>query len=591
MPDRNNMRNACRWLCAGWSWIRPCLLGAGLLLSSDATCLADTPAPKMQTSFHVKYAIEGAVYIDGGSNAGLAEGQKLIITQRGESTSPSGGVEEEVAELEVVSVASSSAVCEIRSSKVEIKPGDVVSLSPGELAKLQASATSKDVRKYPQVISFSEGNPLEQEARDHVPRPPLPEVNRIRGSVGFEYNNISNLDRSGGSTQYGVVLRADMTRIGGTYWNLSGFYRGRVNSRNVGVQQVTLNDLINRTYHLVLSYDNPGSRWVAGIGRFYLPWASSLDTIDGGYVGRRMGKFTLGAFGGSAPDPTSWRYSPNRQMAGTFLNYEGGSFESFRYSSTFGIALNRVDWHPDRQFGFFENNFSYKQTLSVYQNLEVDLLPDTIASAGSATPVNTTTPDRGGLTVSRSYLTVRFQPYKFISFDVSNNYFRNIPTFDTRLLGTGLLDKYLFQGISGGVRANLPYRLGVYAILGRSSNSGDTSPSLNEMFGVTLSQVWNTGIRAEYRYSMFDSSFGAGVYQSLGFSRMLGEKLGFDIQLGQQRFNSSFTSESRVRFINSSLNWSLSRHYFLGLGGTVYRGHAQSYNQWFLNFGYRFSSR
>ena len=49
---------------------------------------------------------------------------------------------------------------------------------------------------------------------------------------------------------------------------------------------------------------------------------------------------------------------------------------------------------------------------------------------------------------------------------------------------------------------------------------------------------------------------------------MLGERLGFDIQLGQQRFNSSFTSESRARFINSSLNWSLSKHYFLGLGAT-----------------------
>jgi hypothetical protein len=545
----------------------------------------------MQTSFHVKYTIEGAVYIDGGTNAGLAEGQKLIIIQSGESKSPSGGIEEEIAELEVVSVASSSAICEILSSKVEIKPGDVVTLSPGELAKFQASTTSNDARKYPQVISFSEGNPLEQEARDHVPHPPLPEINRVRGSIGFEYNNISNLDRSGGSTQYGVVLRADMTRIGGTYWNLSGFYRGRLNSRNVGVQQVTLNDLINRTYHLVLSYDNPGSRWVAGIGRFYLPWASSLDTIDGGYVGRRVGKFTIGAFGGSAPDPTSWRYSPNRQMAGTFLNYEGGSFESFRYSSTFGIALNRVNWHPDRQFGFFETNLSYKRYLSVYQNLEADLLPDTIVSAGSTTPGNAGTSNSGGLTLSRSYLTVRFQPYKFISFDVSDNYFRNIPTYDTRLLGTGLLDKYLFQGISGGVRANLPYRLGVYAILGRSSNTGDTSPSLNEMFGVTLSQIWNTGIRADFRYSIFDSSFGGGVYQSLDLSRMLGEKLGFDIQLGQQQFNSSFTSESRARFINSSLNWSLSKHYFLGLGATAYRGHTQSYNQWFLNFGYRFSTR
>ena len=585
------MRNACRLLCIRWSWIGLCLLGAGLLLCSDATCLADSPDPKIQTSFHVKYVIEGAVYIDGGSNSGLAEGQKLILRQKGESKPGKVAVEEDVAELEVVSVASSSAVCEIRSSKVEIKSGDVVSLSPSDLAKLQESIPSQDARKYPQVISFLEGNPLEQEAREHVPRPPLPEINRIRSRIGFEYNNISNLDGSGSSTQYGVVLRADMTRIGGTYWNLSGFYRGRLNSRNVGAQQVTLNDLINRTYHLVLSYDNPGSRWVAGIGRFYLPWASSLDTIDGGYLGRRMGKVTVGVFGGSAPDPTSWRYSPNRQLAGTFLNYAGGSFESFRHTSTFGIALNRVDWHPDRQFGFFENNFSYKRYLSVYHNLEADLLPNSIASAGSTTPGNSGTPASGGFTLSRSYLTVRFQPHKFISFDVSDNYFRNIPTFDTRLLGTGLLDKYLFQGISGGIRAELPYHFSVYSSLGRSSNTGDTRPSLNEMFGVTLSQVWKTGIRADFRYSRFDSSFGKGVYRSLDFSRTLGEKLGFDIQLGQQNFMSSFTSESRARFINSSLNWSLSKHYFLGLGATAYRGHTQSYNQWFLNFGYRFSSR
>jgi hypothetical protein len=234
---------------------------------------------------------------------------------------------------------------------------------------------------------------------------------------------------------------------------------------------------------------------------------------------------------------------------------------------------------------------SYKRHLSVYQNLEVDLLPNSITSAGSTTPGNSGTPDGGGFTLSRSYLTVRFQPYKFISFDFSDNYFRNIPTFDTRLLGTGLLDKYLFQGISGGVRVELPYRFGVYTIFGRSSNTGDTKPSLNEMFGVTLSQIWNTGIRADFRYSKYDSSFGGGVYRSLDLSRMLGEKLGFDIQLGQQNFNSSFTAESRARFINSSLNWSLSKHYFLGLGATAYRGHTQSYNQWFINFGYRFSSR
>jgi hypothetical protein len=585
------MRSACRFLCILWSWVGACLPGASLLLYCDATCFADSQDPKMQTSFQVKYVIEGAVYIDGGSNAGLVEGQKLIVRQREVSKSPNGAVEEDVAELEVVSVASSSAVCEIRSTKVEIKPGDVVSLSPSDLDKLQASAASKDARKYPQIISFSEANPLEQEAREHVPRPPLPEINRIRGRIGLEYNNISNLDGSGSSTQYGVVLRADMTRIGGTYWNLSGFHRGRLNSRSMGSQQVTLNDLINRTYHLVLSYDNPGSPWVMGIGRFYLPWASSLDTIDGGYFGRHMGRFTVGLFGGSAPDPTSWRYSPNRELAGTFVNYEGGSFESFRHTSTFGIALNRVNWHPDRQFGFFENNFSYQRYLSVYHNLEVDLLPNSSTSASAPSPGSPGTAGSGRLTLSRSFLTVRFQPYKFLSFDFSDNYFRNIPSFDTRLLSTGLLDKYLFQGISGGVRAELPYHFSVYTSLGRSSNTGDPKPSLNEMFGVGLSQIWRTGIRADFRYSKFDSSFGKGVYQSLNLSRNMSEKLGFDIQLGQQTLDSSFTSVSRARFINSNLNWSLSKHYFLGLGATAYRGHIQSYNQWFFNFGYRFSSR
>jgi len=47
-----------------------------------------------------------------------------------------------------------------------------------------------------------------------------------------------------------------------------------------------------------MNYDNPDSHWVAGFGRMYLPWAVSLDTIDGGYVGRRLGRgATVGVFG------------------------------------------------------------------------------------------------------------------------------------------------------------------------------------------------------------------------------------------------------------------------------------------------------
>ena len=155
----------------------------------------------------------------------------------------------------------------------------------------------------------------------------MPEINRARGRIGFEYGGLQFAGPGGGNTtQLGLVLRADVTRIGGTYWNLDGYWRGRLDSRNNSSAPQTVNDLINRTYHLGVTYSNPNSHWVAGVGRLYLPWASSLDTIDGGYVGRRLSpSVTAGIFAGSTPDPSSWDYNPNRRIAGSFINFEGGT--------------------------------------------------------------------------------------------------------------------------------------------------------------------------------------------------------------------------------------------------------------------------
>ena len=50
----------------------------------------------------------------------------------------------------------------------------------------------------------------------------------------------------------------------------------------------TIQDSLNKTYTMQLYYDNPASRWVAGVGRLYLPWAVSLDTVDGGYFARKF---------------------------------------------------------------------------------------------------------------------------------------------------------------------------------------------------------------------------------------------------------------------------------------------------------------
>jgi hypothetical protein len=183
---------------------------------------------------------------------------------------------------------------------------------------------------------------------------------------------------------------------------------------------------------------------------------------------------------------------------------------------------------------------------------------------------------------------VRFQPHRIITFDVTENYFRNIPTFDARLISTGLLDKVLFQGLSGGARLELPYRISPYVSIGKSNSGGDAKNSWNKMYGISWGNIWRTRVRADYRYSKFDSSFGSGTYQTLMLSRQLGESFQFDFQVGQQNFSSTFTDESRVRWITGTLDWFLGRHYFVGSGVTVYRGRVQNYDQWFINSGYRF---
>lgn len=533
--------------------------------------------PAKALGIRIKYIYQEAVYLEAGSSSGLLEGQRLLIKR--ESAAADGLDPVVIAEIEIESVAATSAAGRIVSSKAEILPGDNAFFSQESELKLRSEASAREVKKYAQVIRFTEGAPPEQEIREAIPKPPLPEINRIRGRIGVDYSALQIPGLGNTSSQFGFMLRMDAQRLAGTHWNISGYYRGRVQSQKDRLQDVTLTDLINRTYHFSLNYDNPGSRWVAGVGRLYVPWASSLSTIDGFYLGRRLGQSTVGVFGGTTPDPSSWNYDSARRLAGVFVNFERGSFENLRFTSTTGVALSWIQWRPDRQFGFFENGIFYKQYFSIYSNVEADLLPDA------------QNPDRKKATLSRSYLTLRLQPHKTISFDINESYFRNIPTFDSRLIGTGLVDKFLFQGLSGGFRLELPYHFSVFANTGRSSRTGDQRPAWNYLGGASASDILHSGVRAEYRYSRFDGSFGKGNYQTISISRVLGEGFRFEVQGGQQDLESKLTSQSRARFINGNIDWYLAKNYFLGVGLTVYRGQAQNYSQYFFNFGYRFDNR
>src|SRR5579864_6407176 len=548
-----------------------------------STLIARSDDPSLRTVFRVKYVAEGVAYLEGGRTQGLTEGMKLLVedsnhpAKQGESVNASDP--RIVAELEVSAVADTSAVTDIHSPKRAVRVGDLAYLSTNDTEALVQQRTLSATRQYPVVVSFTEGDTLDEEARQEIPRPPLPSVNRARGRFGFDsIETFSHGANTVNSTDLGVVFRGDITRIAGTHWNLSGYWRGRLTKESAAAQK-TLQETLNRTYHLNMTYDNPNSALVAGFGRLYLPWAPSLDTIDGGYFGVHLSKGTiLGVFGGSTPDPSSWDYSPDRVISGAFVNFDGGDYNGFHYSSTSGAGISMVNWAIDRPFLFLEDSVSYKRTIAVYESAQFDNPKG-----------NTVTPSPGpGL--GRNFFTLRVNPVSRLELDANYNYFRDVPTFDTTLLGTGLLDKFLFQGFSAGGRLEVLPQIWISSTLGRSNRSGDATSSINQMYGITFGRIPVVKLRADVHYSRFNSAFGDGHYESFSLSRQVNDRLRLEALLGQQNFGSALTTANRSRFLTGTIETVLGPHYYLQGIFTTNRGDL-SYDQVMFSIGYRFDNR
>ena len=153
-----------------------------------------------------------------------------------------------------------------------------------------------------------------------------------------------------------------------------------------------------------------------------------------------------------------------------------------------------------------------------------------------------------------------------------------------------MCDKFLFQGFSVGARVEVARQVFLSTTLGKSSRTGDTSSSLNKMFGMTFNQLPVLHLRASANYARFNSSFGSGSYESISLSRQMSENLRLEFLAGQQDFTSAVTTASRSRFLTSTWETNLGPHYYIQGNFTVNRGQ-MNYEQWLFSIGYRFDSK
>jgi hypothetical protein len=534
----------------------------------------------LRETFHVRHAEETTFYIDVGRNSGLQEGMKLPIFHADALAGPTGA--KPIAVLKVLVVADSSAVCEIVGSSEQVRIGDVGFIDPAGKSQDRQSEEPLQMQEHPIPIGLSEGyrQPVEAEPVS-VPTSLAQRNTAVR--IGFDYDQTKV---AGGfrASELGFQVSSDMTHIAGTNWNFTGHWRSRFRetySGLSGAQLESLSDRIDRTYHIGLYYESPTSSIIAGFGRLSVPGAPSLATIDGGYFGRKINhRVTVGIFGGSTPDPTAWDYNPNQRIAGSFMNIESGDFDRLHFSVAEGIAMTAIRWRAARQFAFFENTISWKRYLWFYNSTEVD--------AARISPLPGGGSNNAGISFTSSSL--RLQPLERLSVGLNHSYLNSLPTFDRNLLGTSLLDKYIFQGLSVDARYELPYRISVFTQVGRAKSIADTKKMWNSIYGVSLADILKSGFHADFRYAKFASSFGQGDYPALSVARNLNNNVQVEFVAGSQSLASDSTTNTSSHFVTSSATWNLGPRYFFETGYTWSRGISMNYQQWNTMFGYRFGT-
>src|SRR4029077_18749201 len=109
--------------------------------------------------------------------------------------------------------------------------------------------------------------------------------------------------------------------------------------------------------------------------------------------------------------------------------------------------------------------------------------------------------------------------------------------------------------LSCDARYELPYHVSVFTQVGRAKSIADSRQMWNSMYGVSIADLWSTGIHADYRYARFASSFGQGNYQAVSLGRNLRGNLQIDLLAGTQSLVSAMTQNTSSRFLSTSTSW------------------------------------
>jgi hypothetical protein len=296
-------------------------------------------APARATT-KVAYVSGGSIYLDAGRDRGAAAGDSAEALRDGRR----------IAGLIIREVTSRRAVCDTFGVVAMPTVGDVVRYTAREVPDEALPAASDT------SVADTGAAPARPITSGRARR-------AWRGRIGAGYLVV---DPENGSAIRQPTLDLRLDRAGGGL-DLHADVRGRSTTLTTGTDRQA------RVYRLSATLHDDASRRRVTFGRQVLSAAPGAAFFDGGVAEFDRGSWTLGLFGGGAPEPNDFAPSFSQIQTGGFARVHR-SRDRWTWSATLGVLDSRYKGTIDRDAVFVDASHT-SPSHSFFVSQEVDVNP------------------------------------------------------------------------------------------------------------------------------------------------------------------------------------------------------------------------
>lgn len=465
----------------------------------------------------IKYISKQTYYVDLGSGSGLAIGDTLLVKRDGRV----------VGKLVIEHIARRSSACALLSANVSLNQGDRVE-------GLVAESTKE--REAPVAEPASEPSP--QPEREEPPakprRPSSPagdaktSLGRVSGRIGLQGLWFQDVSGSGlGHRQFSLRTQLRVQELLGwplefrVRWRSGGVYR----DASLG-ERIPGNTWLTQIYEMALVYDDPQAPVEFSLGRVLSRRIRGLGYVDGGLVTVHLhGPWRAGVAGGTEPGLSGTGFQTDEQKFGLFVNFERGTYQDFKLSSTLAFSGRYQSGQISREFLYLQNSVWKGSRFSLYQSVELDLNRGWKGRDGG---------NRWQL--SNFFATVRFAPTEALNLTLSYDARRRVRVYETRSVPDSLFDEATRQGLRAGasLRFNRHIRLsGTYGVRFSRGPRGKTTSAFGTL---SLRRLFDWSLNVYARVAYFSTRFTQGYRPTLSLRFAPLDALTMNVSAGTYQF-------------------------------------------------------